>query len=238
MSRDDYDNRRRMSNAFLDRRQDRVDAFRDQQRLTRDVYEAQRAGDHAKVRSTLGVSPSSVDEIEPEHADIHRRRLRVWEEIDALTAFSAEARNEWRIHFDAINLVGSIASDSLGQFRSRVKERATVLTNISVLLRLSIGPLFMGFSAIAHRIQSLSFLNGALQQRWVDEIERIAATHTNPPALDLSFFPLGRANAMTQAMNKVIGEIDSAAGMCESLSAALLLLSSSCVLYRSKLHSL
>ena len=85
MSRDDdSESRRKISNAFLDRRQDSLDHFRHQQRLTRTVY----GRDKSAARAALGVqsSPGGVDEVAPGASvldEMRRYRLMVCEEIDA-----------------------------------------------------------------------------------------------------------------------------------------------------------
>lgn len=236
MSRDDdSESRRKISNAFLDRRQDSLDHFRHQQRLTRTVY----GRDKSAARSALGVqsSPGGGDEVAPGASvldEMRRYRLMVCEEIDALTDFSREVRLEWRNSFDCIDLWRLTADERFQRFEMIVRVHTTVLRDILGRLGTPIGLLFgSGFDAAARKIQILPFLNDAIRQSWVDELKRIDATYSNP--LGRLPFQFGPAEDITQAKRRLIAEIDSVAAKCGSLSTALVLLSSACGRYRLSL---
>lgn len=143
MSRDD-DTRRRMSNAYLDRRRDRLDLMRSQQRRTRAVYEGLRDGDDLKVRAALGVPPAnaSADSVglgsigmRTAYQEMERRKEGVLHEIAALTRYSDEHRRELRLRFELIDLCRRGADDELLAFDKLVRIRGAELTEIANRLR-------------------------------------------------------------------------------------------------------
>lgn len=138
MSRDE-DYRRRNTNAYLERRQGRLDLLRHQQRRTRDVYEALRAGDDLKVRTALGVPPARAsrcaalesDRSQSAIEEVYRRCDDVVEEIGALGHYSDESRRELRVRFDLIDLWRASADDEIAAFETLVRARGAELREIS-----------------------------------------------------------------------------------------------------------
>lgn len=139
MSRDD-DYRRRESNAYLDRRQDRLDLLRRQQQRTRDVYEALRAGDDLKLRTALGLPPAGASRssaaLEPDRSpsaveEVYRRCDDVVEEIGALGHYSDETRRELRVRFELIDLWRASVDEEIAAFETLVRARGAELREIS-----------------------------------------------------------------------------------------------------------
>lgn len=246
MFRDD-DCRRRMSTAYLDRRQDRLDLMRNQQRRTRSIYEGLLAGSESTARAATGPLQSSCDGgvaasrergRESAPAEIRRCRLAVLMRIESLTDFSEALRREWRSRFDAIDPWRLTADGSLERFAARVTACSTVLQDIAGQLEARVGRIETqcgtGFAAIALQIRALPFLAETTRQRWADEIGRIDAAHSSPQTgFALRDMPAGHAG-LTDVARRVLAEIDSAA-RCSTLSAALALLRSACSRYRNGL---
>jgi hypothetical protein len=255
MFRDD-DCRRRMSTAYLDHRQDRLDLMRNQQRRTRSIYEGLLAGNESTARAAPGPLQASCDRgvaasrergRESASAEIRRCRLAVLMRIESLIGFSEALRREWRSRFDAIDPWRLTADGSLERFTVRVTACSAILQDIAGQLAAGGDGLEAqceaprhadmrfgaGFAAIALRIRTLPFLAETTRQRWADEIERIDAAHPGPQ----TGFALRHEQAdhagLADAARRVLAEIDSTA-RCSTLSAALAQLRSACNRYRSE----
>lgn len=142
----DYEERRRLSNACLDRRQDRLDLMRTQQRRTHAVYEGLRRGDPGAAGHALGVAaPASAhreerddrceDECAAAASAVSRRRHAVFARIDTLHDIDGTVRRDWRNRFDAIEVLLRDGADAVERFGGGITAQTQALRDLARRLR-------------------------------------------------------------------------------------------------------
>jgi hypothetical protein len=135
----DFDERRGLSNAWLDRRQDRLDLVRAQQQRTHAVYDSLRRGDSAAAGRALGIAAGTRAPAQGASAaaaaDVSRRRHAVFARIDEQRDVDEAVRRAWRDRFDAIELLQQQGRDAVDRFEGSIIAQTQPLRDLARRLR-------------------------------------------------------------------------------------------------------
>lgn len=138
----DFDERRGLSNAWLDRRQDRLDLMRAQQQRTHAVHDSLRRGDSAAAMRALGIAAGMHASRDPAEdacaaaaADVSRRRHAVFARIDEQRDIDEAVRRAWHDRFDAIELLLHQGRDAVERFEGSIIAQTQTLHDLARRLR-------------------------------------------------------------------------------------------------------